>query len=83
MKLRLALETIARQEALTVADDAIEAEYTRISTAYNVPVEQVKSMVAREDIEKDMLVKAAMDFVKSKAVTKAPAKAKAGEAQEQ
>ncbi len=83
VKLRLALETIARQEALTVADDAIEAEYTRISTAYNVPVEQVKSMVAREDIEKDMLVKAAMDFVKSKAVTKAPAKAKAGEAQEQ
>ena len=82
VKLRLALETIARQEALTVADDAIEAEYTRISEAYNVPVEQVKSMVAREDIEKDMLVKAAMDFVKSKAVTKAPAKAKAGDAQE-
>ena len=83
VKLRLALETIARQEKLTVADDTIEAEYTRISEAYNVPVEQVKSMVAREDIEKDMLVKAAMDFVKSKAITKAPAKAKTGEAQEQ
>ena len=56
VKLRLALETIARQEKLTVAD---------------------------EDIEKDMLVKAAMEFVKSKAVTKAPAKAKTAEAQEQ
>ena len=83
VKLRLALETIARQEKLTVSDDAIEAEYTRISEAYNVPVEQVKTMVAREDIEKDMLVKAAMDFVKSKAITKAPAKSKATEAQEQ
>ncbi len=83
VKLRLALETIARQEKLTVADEDIEAEYTRISEAYNVPVDQVKSMVAREDIEKDMLVKAAMEFVKSKAVTKAPAKAKTAEAQEQ
>ena len=83
VKLRLALETIARQEKLTVADEDIEAEYTRISEAYNVPVDQVKSMVAREDIEKDMLVKAAMEFVKSKAITKAPAKAKTAEAQEQ
>ena len=81
VKLRLAL--IARQEKLTVADEDIEAEYTRISEAYNVPVDQVKSMVAREDIEKDMLVKAAMEFVKSKAITKAPAKAKTAEAQEQ
>lgn len=83
VKLRLALETIARQEKLMVADEDIEAEYTRISEAYNVPVDQVKSMVAREDIEKDMLVKAAMEFVKSKAITKAPAKAKTAEAQEQ
>lgn len=81
VKLRLALETIARQESLTVTDEAIEGEYTRISEQYNVPVEQVKSMVAREDIERDMLVKAAMDFVKSKAITKAPAKAKAAEEQ--
>lgn len=81
VKLRLALETIARQESLTVTDEAIEGEYTRISEQYNVPVEQVKSMVAREDIERDMLVKAAMDFVKSKAITKAPAKAKVAEEQ--
>lgn len=83
VKLRLALETIARQEALTVSDETIEAEYQRVSDAYHVPLEQVKSMVARADIEADMLVKAAMDFVKSKAVTKAPAKAKASEATEE
>ena len=82
VKLRLALETIARQEKLTVTEDAIEGEYTRISEQYNMPVDQVKTMVAREEIEADMLTAAAMDLVKEKAVTKAPAKAKA-ESEEQ
>ena len=82
VKLRLALETIARQEKLTVTEDAIEGEYTRISEQYNMPVDQVKTMVAREEVEADMLTAAAMDLVKEKAVTKAPAKAKA-ESEEQ
>ena len=50
VKLRLALETIARQEKLTVTEDAFEGEYTRISEQYNMPVDQVKTMVAREEI---------------------------------
>ena len=67
VKLRLALEKIAELEALTVTDDEIDAEYTRISEAYNVPVEEVKRMVATEDIKADMLVAAAMKFVKDNA----------------
>ncbi len=76
VKLRLALEAIAKQENLSANAEDIEAEYTRISEAYNVPLDQVKSMVASEDIAKDMVVKAAMDLVKSKATTGA-AEAKA------
>ncbi|MBO4283893.1 MAG: trigger factor [Clostridia bacterium] len=76
VKVRLALETIARLENLTVADEKVEEEYKNISDAYSVPVEQVKGMVDAEDIRRDLLVKAAMDLVKEKAVVKAP-KAKA------
>ncbi|MBE6536515.1 MAG: trigger factor [Ruminococcaceae bacterium] len=68
VKLRLTLEKIAELEALTVTDEEIEAEYTRISEAYNVPVDQVKTMVSSEDIKADMLVANAMKFVKDNAV---------------
>ncbi len=68
VKLRLALEKIAVLEQLTVSDEEIEAEYTRISEAYNVPAEQVKGMIAVEDIKADMLVANAMKFVKDNAV---------------
>ncbi len=68
VKLRLALEKIAVLENLTVTDEETEAEYTRISEAYNVPVDQVKNMVAAEDIKADMLVANAMTFVKDNAV---------------
>ena len=74
VKLRLALEKIAALESLTVSDDEIEAEYKRISEAYNVPVDDVKGMVSVEDIKADMLVAAAMKFVKDNAVVAKAAK---------
>ncbi len=67
VKLRLALEKIAALESLTVSEEEIEAEYTRISEAYNVPADQVKAMVSVDDIKADMLVAAAMKFVKENA----------------
>ena len=70
-EIRLALETIAKLEKITVADEKVEEEYKNISDAYNVPVEQVKNMVDAEDIRRDLAVKAAMDLVKEKAKIKA------------
>ena len=72
VKLRLALETIAKLENLSVSDDKVEEEYKNISDAYSVPVDQVKGMVDAEDIRRDLVVKAAMDLVKEKANAKAP-----------
>ena len=77
VKVRLALEKIASLEALTVADEEIDAEYKRISEAYNVPEEQVKSMIMAEDIKADLLVAAAMKLVKDNAVIKKAAAKKA------
>ena len=70
VKMRLALEKIASLENLTVADEDIDAEYKRIAEAYNVPEEQVKSMIASEDIKADLLVARAMDLVKENAIVK-------------
>lgn len=67
VKVRLALETIAKVEALTASDEEIENEYKRISDAYNVPVDQVKAMIAAEDIKADLLVGAAMKLVRENA----------------
>ena len=71
VKVRLALEKIAELEALNATEEDIEAEYTRISEAYNVPAEEVKRMIAAEDIKADLLVARAMDVVKENAVVKA------------
>ena len=70
VKLRLTLEKIAALENLTVTDEEIEAEYKRISENYNVPVEQVRGMVSSDDIKADLLVAAALTFVKDNTVSK-------------
>ena len=79
VKIRLALEKIASLENLTVSDEEVDAEYKRISEAYNVPEEQVKGMVAAEDIKADLLVAHAMDLVKENAKVKGSRKKKAVE----
>ena len=79
VKIRLALEKIASLENLTVTDEEVDAEYKRISEAYNVPEEQVKGMVAAEDIKADLLVAHAMDLVKENAKVKSTRKKKAAE----
>lgn len=85
VKMRLALEKIAALENLQVSDEEIEGEYKRISDAYGVELDQVKGMIAVEDIKADMLVGAAMKFVKDNAKIgaakkKAAPKKKAAEA---
>ena len=77
VKVRLALEKIASLEALTVSDEEIEAEYKRISEAYNVALDEVKKMIAAEDIKADLLVGAAMKLVKENAKITSGAKKKA------
>ncbi|MBQ8584225.1 MAG: trigger factor [Clostridia bacterium] len=81
VKVRLALEKIASLEALTVSDEEIEAEYKRISEAYNVALDEVKKMIAAEDIKADLLVGAAMKLVKENAKITSGAKKKAAAAE--
>ncbi len=68
VKLRLALEAIANAEALTVTEEETAAEYERIASTYGVELDEVKKMIAAEDINADLVVAKAMSFVKDNAV---------------
>lgn len=70
VKVRLALEKIAKQEKLTASAKDIEAEYQKIADAYNMPIEKVKELVAKDNLAADVKVKAAIDLVKEKAIIK-------------
>ena len=77
VKVRLALEKIASLEALTVSEDETNEEYQRISDAYNVPVDQIKTMIAAEDLNADILVGKALKLVRENANIGAPKAKKA------
>ncbi len=70
VKVRLALEKIAKLEKLTVSAKEVEAEYKRIADAYSMPVDKIKELVAKDGITADLKVKAAIDLVKEKAIVK-------------
>ena len=67
VKIRLALEKIAAIENLDATEDEINEEYTKIGAAYNVDTEEVKKMIAAEDIKADLLASKAMALVKANA----------------
>ncbi len=70
VKIRLALEKIAVLENLDATEEEINAEYARIGATYNVEVDEVKKMIAAEDIKADLLTAKAMELVKTNAVSK-------------
>lgn len=67
IKLRLALEAIAKKEALEVTEEEQNTEIAVLAKAWNVEEEQVKLYVDPEDLKGDLLARKAMEFVKSSA----------------
>ena len=75
VKLRLALEKIAALESLDATEEEINTEYENIAKTYSVELDEIKKMIAAEDIKKDLLTGKAMKLVKESAkVKKAAAK---------
>ena len=72
VKVRLALEKIASLEALTVTEEETNEEFEKISAAYNVPVDQIKTMIAADDLNADILVGKALKLVRENAKIGAP-----------
>ena len=69
VKIRLALEKIAVLENLDATEEEINEEYARIGATYGVEVDEVKKMIAAEDIKADLLTSKAMALVKENAVS--------------
>ncbi|MDL2253955.1 trigger factor [Ruminococcaceae bacterium OttesenSCG-928-I18] len=67
VKMRLALEAVARYKELEVAQEDIDAEIKRISEKYQMPEEDVRKLMPESEIKKDLLVTKAMEYVKDKA----------------
>ena len=75
VKYRLALEKIVELEDIKPDEEAIEAEYKKLAEGYGVDVDKVKAAIPLAEIEKDVAVGKAIDFVKANAtVTEAKEK---------
>ena len=64
VKARLALETVAKAEAIEVTEEELNAEYELIATTYGIDKEQVASMVDASMVKADVSVRKAMQVVK-------------------
>jgi trigger factor len=67
VKVRLALEEIAKQEKLEASDEEIDKQYADIASQYGMDVEKVKQLVSKDLLTKDVLNQKAYDFVKENA----------------
>ncbi|MGN1320205.1 MAG: trigger factor [Acutalibacteraceae bacterium] len=68
VKYRLALEKIVELEGIKADDEALEAEYAKLAESYGMEVDKVKAVIPASEIEKDVAVGKAIDFVKENAV---------------
>lgn len=68
VKVRLALEKIAKDEALEVSEDEIKAEYEKMAKTYDMDIEQVKKIVPADGLKNDLSFNKAVEFVKNNAV---------------
>lgn len=74
VKIRLALEKIAKVENLTATAEDIDAEFAKLAAMYNMEVEKVKAALPVSELEADIVVKKAIDLVKENAEIKEVAK---------
>lgn len=70
VKMRLALEKIAKVENIVPSEEDIEAEYTRLAEGYQMEADKVKEILPIAAITQDLSVEMAMKFVKDNAKIK-------------
>ncbi|MBS4761351.1 trigger factor [Carnobacteriaceae bacterium zg-ZUI252] len=68
VKTNLVLEAIVKAENLSVTPEEIEAEINELAQTYNMPVEQVKSILNNDMLENDIKTKKAVALVVESAV---------------
>ena len=74
VKFRLALEKIVELEGIKADEKAIEEHYAKLAENYGVEVDKVKAVIPQAEVEKDIAVGKAIDFIKENAVITEPEK---------
>ena len=67
VKIRLALEAVAKAENIEATQEDFDNEVKRIAEAYKMEEEKVRGIVPEAEVKKDLAVNKAIDFVKSNA----------------
>ncbi len=70
VKIRLALETIARKENIEVTEADLDDEYSKMAEVYKMEVDKVKDAVPADSLTEDVKVQKALELVKNSAIIK-------------
>ena len=70
IKMRLALEKIAKLEKIEPTDEEIEEEYKKMAEMYNMEADKVKEIIPVDSVKEDLSVQLAMKHIKDNAVIK-------------
>jgi trigger factor len=68
VKLRLALDAIAKAENLEITDAELDDSLSEIARSSNLELDKVKQLIPLDDYKADLLATKAMDLVKDSAV---------------
>ncbi len=74
VKTRLALEAVAKAEKIEPTDSDVEAEYTKLSEQYGMPVERIRGFISVDAMKSDLYTIKAIEFLRENAVATAPVK---------
>ncbi len=67
VKIRLALEAVAKAEGLEISDDELNEEYKKFAERYQMEEDKIRELVPAEGLRKDLLNEKAVKFVKDNA----------------
>lgn len=70
VKTNLVIEAIAKVEGFEATDEDIEKEINDLATEYNMPVEQVRSLLSPEMLKHDIAMKKAVEVITESAKVK-------------
>lgn len=65
VKSRLVLESVIAAEALEIAEEEINAEYTKLAEMYGLEIDNIQSLISKEQIEYDTLMRKAIELLKN------------------
>lgn len=70
VKTNLVIEAIAKAEGFEATEEEIEQEINDLATEYNMPVEQVRSLLSADMLKHDITMKKAVEAITSSAIVK-------------